>query len=206
MIVTKVEACSKTRFRVYLDGRFAFVLYKRELSGFGICEGEEISEETVDRIKEEVIFKRAKLRAMHLLEDMDRTESALREKLLLGAYPPEAVDEAVKYVKSFGYLDDRRYAENFVRGRSKTKSRKEITAALLTKGLSREQISEAFEACSENDYFDEQAAVREILRKKRFDPESADQTEIRKIYGYLARRGFTYDTIRQVIQNANMDA
>ena len=71
MIVTKTEACTKTKYKVYLDGAFAFVLYKGEMARFGIAEGEDIPEETVEKIRTEVILKRAKLRAMHLLEDMD---------------------------------------------------------------------------------------------------------------------------------------
>ena len=72
MIVTKIEACTKTKFKIYLDGVFAFVLYKGELARFSISEGVDVPEETVEKIRVEVIAKRARMRAMHLLEDMDR--------------------------------------------------------------------------------------------------------------------------------------
>ncbi len=124
MTVTEIEPLSKIRFKVYLDGSFAFVLYKGELSRFSITAGAEISRETVEMIRREVVFKRAKLRAMYLLEDMDRTEAGLREKLRQGLYPEDAAEEAIQYVKSFGYLDDLRYAENFVRTRKGSKSRR----------------------------------------------------------------------------------
>lgn len=199
MIVTEIEPYTKTKFKVYLDGRFAFVLYKGELSRYGIRKEEEISDGTVEKIETEVILKRVKLRAMHLLEDMDRTEAALREKLRQGCYTQEMIDKAVDYVKSFGYLDDARYAEYFVRSRQGSKSRKEIRAALMEKGVAAELIEQAFENC----YADggEEEAVRSILRKKRFDPMTAEETEKQRIYGYLARKGFKYETVRQVIQN-----
>lgn len=206
MIVTKTEPLTKTKFKVYIDGQFAFVLYKGELSQFHIRESEEISGETVTKIHEEVIKKRAKLRAMHLLEDMDRTEAALREKLKMGLYPAEAVDEAIRYVKSFGYLDDARYAENFVRSRQGSKSSREIQALLLKKGLSADMIEAAFEKCREDGGDAEQEAVWKILKKKRFDPDMADEAQIQKIYAYLGRKGFRYDTVRQVIQNYNVHA
>lgn len=204
MIVTKIEPCTKTRFKVDLDGEFAFVLYKGELSRFGIRQGEEISSETVGTIRTEVVQKRARLRALHLLSDMDRTESALREKLRQGLYPPDAVDGAIEYVRSFGYLDDARYAENYVRSRQGTKSRKEIRAALLHKGVSEEQISLAFELCCEEG--GEEEAVRRLIRKKGYDLRSADDAQMQKIYGFFARKGFRYETVRQVIQNYNEDA
>ena len=165
MIVTKTEACTKTKYKVYLDGAFAFVLYKGEMSRFGITEGEDIPEETVEKIRTEVILKRAKLRAMHLLEDMDRTEAELREKLRQGRYPEEAVEGAVAYVRSFGYLDDARYAENFVVSRKASKSRREIRMLLSRKGIEDKWIERAFEICYENE--DEQEAVLRILRKKK---------------------------------------
>ncbi len=206
MTVTKIEPLTKIKFKVYLDGSFAFVLYKGELSRFGIKAGAEISEETAERIRRDVVFKRAKLRAMHLLEDMDRTEAGLREKLRQGLYPEDAAEEAVRYVKSFGYLDDSRYAENFVRSRQGSKSRREIQALLLRKGISADKIEAAFEACySENDGGEEEA-VRRLLKKKRFSPEDVDEAQMQKIYAYLARKGFRYDTIRQVIQNYNENA
>lgn len=204
MIVTKTEACTKTKYKIYLDGTFAFVLYKGELKKFGIAEGAELRDETVEKIRTEVILKRAKLRAMHLLEDMDRTESALREKLRRGMYPREAVDGAIDYVKSFGYLDDGRYAENFVRSRKQSKSRREIRALLSQKGIADEWIEKAFEICYENE--DEKEAVLRILRKKKVDPRTADEAQMKKIYGFFARKGFRFDTVRQVIQNYNENA
>ena len=81
MIVTRVEAVTKTKYKVYVDGQFAFILYKGELSRFHIAEDQELSQESYEKIRTEVILKRAKLRAMHLLNDMWRTEAQLREKL-----------------------------------------------------------------------------------------------------------------------------
>ena len=204
MTVTAIEPCSKTKYKVSIDGKFAFVLYKGELSRFHIREGEELSEETKQKIYSDVLLKRAKLRALHLLSDMDRTENALREKLRLGLYPQEIIDAAVEYVRSFGYLNDARYAENFVRSRQGMKSRREIRAQLLQKGVPSEMIDDAFEACGEEG--GEADAIRRLLEKKRFDPVCADEREIQRLYGYLARKGFSYETVRQVIQNYEVDA
>lgn len=204
MTVTGIEPYSKTKYKIFINGKFAFVLYKGELSRFHIREGEELTEETRNKIYSDILTKRAKLRAMHLLSDMDRTENALREKLRRGLYPPEIIDAAVGYVKSFGYLDDGRYAENFVRSRQGIKSRKEIRAMLLQKGVSAELIDNAFESCSAEG--GEEDAVMRILKKKKFDPGNADDKEVQRMYGYLARKGFSYETVRQVIQNHTDDA
>ena len=89
MVVTRVEAVTKTKYKVYVDGQFAFILYKGELSRFHTAEDQELSQESYEKIRTEVILKRAKLRAMHLLNDMWRTEAQLREKLTRNEYPAE---------------------------------------------------------------------------------------------------------------------
>ena len=53
---------------------------------------------------------------------------------------------------------------------------------------------------------DEQEAVLRILKKKKVDPRTADEAQMQKIYGFLARKGFRFDTVRQVIQNYNENA
>lgn len=198
MIVTKIEAVTNTKFKVELDGQFAFVLYKRELSHFGIREDEELPEETYMKIRKDVILKRAKLRAMHLLTDMARTESGLREKLKQGMYPEDIIEEALDYVRSFGYLNDRQYAENFIESRKGRKSKKEIYALLCSKGVSAEQIEEAFEACYPE--VGEQEAIRRIIEKKRVDISHASWEELQKLCGYLSRKGFRYEDINRVIR------
>ena len=99
MTVTKIEPLSKTRYKVYLDGQFAFTLYKGELSRYHIAEESVIEDDIYDSLQQ-IITKRAKLRAMHLLSDMGRTESQLRTKLKQGGYAEDAVEAAIRYVKS----------------------------------------------------------------------------------------------------------
>ena len=138
MIVTGSRRRRQRRSLKYIwMEQFAFVLYKGELKRFGIKQGENLAQENYEKIQNEVLLKRAKKRAMHLLEDMDRTESALREKLKAGQYPGECNRaEQLTYVRSFGYLDDARYAENFIMSRKDTKSKREIKALLSQKGVS----------------------------------------------------------------------
>lgn len=198
MQVTQITPVTKVKFKVYIDEEFAFVLYKGELSRYRIKEGAEIPEELVEKITAEVVLKRAKLRAMHLLNDMDRTESGLRTKLIQGGYTEDIADQAMAYVKSFGYINDKGFALRFIEGRKNSKSRKEVYASLIQKGVPSEIAEEAIEECYEN--HEEYEAIRALLKKKKFNPDTADEAEKRRIYGFLARKGFRYDDIRHVIQ------
>ena len=204
MIVTKIESVTKTRVKVYVDEQFAFVLYKGELSRYRIVAEKEIEEEIFQKLKKEVVLKRAKLRALHLLNDMDRTEAQLRTKLKQGLYTEDIIEQTIEYVKSFGYIGDASYARRYIESRRQMKSKKEIYAELCKKGVARDEIDNAMEECYED--LDETMAIQELLRKKRFEPKNATDTEKQKMYGYLARKGFSYDKIRQVIQVSDWNA
>lgn len=197
MIVTKLEAVTKAKYKVFIDEQFAFMLYKGELSRFQIKVGTEVSEEVQTEINE-ILIKRAKLRAMHLLNVMARTEDGLRQKLILNGYPQIAVEEAIKYVKSFGYINDEAYVRNFIECRKDKKSRKEIEALLIQKGIKGEFVDSLVEEIYEE--HSDLTAIEEIIRKKRWNFEEADEKERQKMYGYLLRKGFKYSDIRQVLQ------
>ena len=198
MTVTKIEPLSKTRYKVYLDGQFAFTLYKGELSRYHI-EEESVMEEEVYGILQKLVIKRAKLRAMHLLADMGRTESQLRTKLKQGGYTEEAAEAAIQYVKSFGYINDAEYTRSFIDSRKEKKSKKELYAALIQKGVSPEIIEQVFE---ETDYGEEDSrqAIEALMRKRNYHPETADAKEKQKMMGYLMRKGFSYQDVRNVLQ------
>ena len=204
MIIDKVESIGKSRFKVFIDGVFAFVLYKGELSRFGISAGAKISDEEYNRICNEVILKRAKLRAMHLLEQLDRTEENLRIKLRLGFYPEDIIDQAIGYVKSFGYIDDSSYARRFIESRKGKKSRRELYALLSARGIAVETINQALDCCYDSK--GEEDAIRQLIHKKKINIADATASDMNKLYNYLFRKGFHYDIIRHVTQNYHENA
>ena len=58
MLVTQITEASKPRYRVYIDGQFAFILYKGELRKFRMKEGEELSTEIYQEIMTQILPKR----------------------------------------------------------------------------------------------------------------------------------------------------
>lgn len=197
MMIIEIVPITSRKSRVITDEKLAFVLYKGELSRYGLEAGKELSEEMFRRIQEEVLIKRAKLRAMHLLTRMDYTEEALFQKLMKGEYTKEAVEIAVEYVKSYHYLDDRRYAASYLASRSQSKSMRQMEFELERKGVSREIIAACREEMEERD---ETQMIRQLLEKRCREPEQADEKERRKHYAYLVRKGFRSSEIRQVFQ------
>ena len=149
---------------------------------------------------EEDIVKRAKLRAVHLLEYMDRTEKNMREKLQQGNYPPEVIDETISYLKYYGYIDDKRYAERYLSVRLEKKGHRRLFLELQQKGVSSSLIQEAWEELRQDEEADERASIRKLVEKKIGERTALPQKEDQRLVNYLARRGFSWEDISSVLQ------
>lgn len=200
MTVTMLSEVSASRVKVYIDEQPAFVLYKGELRKYGLREGEPIGEKIYEELIHEVLPKRAKLRCMNLIKSRDYTREQMKHKLGQGGYPEPVIEEALDYAASGRYIDDLRYAENFITCSHEKKSRRRIENDLLQKGIPTETIARAWVQW-ENDgnVQDEAEQIRTLLAKKHFDAETADRKELQKMYAFLARKGFDGDKIRRAL-------
>ena len=201
MKVTRLEELNKSRSKVYIDGEFAFVLYKGELRKYGVLSEQELKTEAYNEILHEVLPKRAKLRAMNLLTKRTYTESQLENKLKEGFYPPQIVEEAISYVKSFHYIDDVQYAVDYLTYHEGSKSCKRMEQDLLGKGISRENIARAFAIWEENGgRSDEEQMIEKLLLKKNYQ-EDMEWKEKQKIAAFLLRKGFSMEAINKSMKN-----
>jgi regulatory protein len=195
-----MKEMSKARVKIELDSGEEFVLYKGEVRTYGIRENQEIDWNAYHTITEEVLPKRAKLRAMNLLKARSYTTAQLREKLELGGYSGQIVQEAIDYVTSFGYLDDERYALDFIEYNKETKSQKRIFVDLLKKGISEAVCESAWEEVVGHDNQElEQKQILGWIAKKKFQPETSTLEEKQKMMAFLYRKGFSIDSIKKSI-------
>ncbi|MCX4306779.1 MAG: regulatory protein RecX [Acetatifactor sp.] len=200
MEVTRITGIGKGRYRIDIDEKSAFILYGGEIRRLGIREGEPLSEECLSEIREKILPKRAIKRAMNLLQKREYTTAGLREKLRSGEYPESCIEEAVAYVESYGYVDDQRYARDFITYNLDRKSRTRIEQDLMRKGIDRETVRVVFgELEEEGTEQDEPAMIRCLLEKKRYDGETATMQEKQKMYAFLYRRGFHADAINRAL-------
>ncbi len=201
MVVTDVVELDKKRCKVYFDGEFAFVIYKGELKEFGIKAGQEISEASYQEIVGMVLPKRAKLRAMNLLQKKDYTEKQLRDKLLEGLYPKDIVDEAIEYVKSYRYLDDERYARDYITYQMSMRSKARIIQDLNGKGIPKDILMPIIEELyAEDEGESELEQIKKLLVKKHFDHLSTDVKEKQKIIAFLMRKGYNLSSIKRAME------
>lgn len=196
ILLERIENFGKGKYQLVFEQAESVWVYASEIRGMHLEEGMYLTQSQYQYICCEIVGKRAKKRALYLLQQMERTEAQLREKLFASGYPAVCVENAVAYVKQFHYVDDQRYADTFTRYSKEKLSRGQIKQKLMRKGLSKEVAESAIE--TEYDA-DESVHIRRLLEKKHYQKESADEAERRRVYNYLLRRGFcSSDILREM--------
>ena len=103
----------------------------------------------------------------------------------------------LRYLIEEKYIDDRRYAEAFVRDKYRFNKwgRIKIAQGLRLKGIDRETIDAAMGAIDETEYQD---ILRDLIKAKRKSTRGKNDYEINgKLMRFATGRGFEYAAIRQ---------
>ena len=198
MTVSYITDFDKKRKKISLDeGRLIFLLYKGELGRLRLREGDELSEEALRKIYEDTLKPRIKKRALYYLRSSDKTEWEVRRKLRESLYPDELIDYALDFLKGYGFVDDGRYAENFMEARRSRDSKREIIQKLRRKGIASDEIDRlSGELLAE----DEEELCREKLLKYIRGRDLSDPKERARAYRYMLGKGFSYDTVNAAMQ------
>ena len=125
----------------------------------------------------------------------------MRRKLTEGFYPETVIDRILQFLEKYGYIDDFRYACQFIQYNQSRKSFQQIKNDLRVKGISREHIEEAFSDMEEN-CSEEENPQADIIRKyiqKKLKTDMGPQ-EKNKIIMSLTRKGFKYDEIVSILR------
>jgi regulatory protein len=138
-------------------------------------------------------------RALNMLAFRPRSVAELRRQLLRKAEPAEQVEAAITRLLEQGLLNDATFALNFARlkltGAGASKYR--IVQELGRKGIAKPIVEEALDSLRQNDGLDASETIHRVAEKKWRALSKLDgQTARRRLYAFLARRGFNPDEIR----------
>ena len=147
------------------------------------------------------VDKSAVLKAMELLLYKSRTEKELRDRLAEKEYSEEEIEAAVQYVSRFGYLNDEKYADQYVDLRKNQKGKSALRMELRRKGIADETIEAVLEGIEE----EEEDVIYSLLLRRGGEPHPLDEKEYRRLYGYCARRGFSAGQIHKALQRYRTD-
>jgi regulatory protein len=186
---------NRQRVNVYLDGEFAFGLARILAAWMQV--GQTLSDEKIAQLKASDEREAAYQRAINFLNYRPRTEGEIRQNLQKHEVPDDVLEEVIQRLLRAGLLDDRRFADAWVENRAdlRPRSRRALAFELKQRGVDQQVIQQSLEQVD-----DDQAAYRAALRQSRKLQELDWQDFRKKMYGFLARRGFDYETSAPVVE------
>lgn len=196
MIVTRMESVNRTKVRVTVDDEVSWVMPASQAETLELYEGRELSEEDYARLYETCILRPAKEKALSMLERRDYTWRELYERLTLQGFPKEAVHKALDYVQSYHYIDDERYARNYLLYHSTGKSRKMVAQTLAAKGIDPQIVETCLEEWEDSDLEN----IRRLYTGKFSGETDLTPEKRRKILNYFLRKGYQYGDVLSVIK------
>ena len=189
------------RFAVLVDGRETAVLTLEAIDRLRLAVGCSVAG-LVEQIALVARRLQAYDRAVNLLAFRARSSSELARSLQRKGEEKPHVDWAIDRLREQGLLDDAAFARSFARTRvvDGKQSRRRVQQDLARKGVSRSLSDEAIDTVFEEEAVDQRAIVEEAARKKLRSLAGLDPVvQRRRLYGFLARRGFEIDDIRSVL-------
>lgn len=139
---------------------------------------------------------KARVSALKLLSYRVRSEQEIRERLVGKGFNPEVVETVIKALKGSGLINDKETATSFLRIARETKllGRRGIRDYLFKRGIPHEIVEEVLEDIDEID-----SAIKATQKWLRHNSLDDPQAEAR-LRQYLMRRGYSSDTINEVIK------
>ena len=188
-----VQKRNKERVNVYLDGEFAFGLAMIE--ALKLHKGQTLTDEDIARLKTLDEIEKAHERALNYLSYRPRSVDEVRRNLA-EKYPEAAVEAVIDRLERAGLLNDREFARFWVENRDQFKPRSEraLRYELRQKGVGDADIDLALESIDEADAA-RRAAEGRVRRYRNAD----EETFRKRMTDFLARRGFSYGIIRDVV-------
>ena len=190
-----VQKKNPKRVNVYLDGNFAFGLY-RETAAW-LEKGQILSNNKIKELLEKDQQAEVYQKALDYLSFKPRTTQEIRQRLQQAGYETFLIDKTIAEMTNNGLLNDENYAEQWVeeRLRLKPRSKRVLIYELQKKGISQNLIQSAVE-----DVDDHQSAY-EIAGNRLYRYEGLSKFDFRNKLGtFLAGKGFSYDVISEVTQ------
>ncbi|MBE5739417.1 MAG: hypothetical protein E7349_01020 [Clostridiales bacterium] len=186
----------KRRCNIYVDGRFCCGLTLETTMKNRLKVGRIISPEKLSEIQLESEKNTAFDKALTHISATQKTEKQVRDFLSKKGYLPAVIDYVVEKLRSYDFLNDGAYAENYVGFAAKKKGGRLIRMELRGKGIDENDIDAALETIDEEQ---EIQTASEILEKY-MRHKTRDKETLQKAYRYLMGKGFEYETIRAALK------
>lgn len=187
------------KINIFLDGKFAFSLSRDSLINLNLKEGQVLQNSEIQKIIKENEIGEILEKVFRFLSYRPRSEQEIKNYLNKKEVGEETQKIILQRLKESNFLDDLEFARWLVRQRSqrKPKGRLFLKNELLQKGVKPELVNEVLK---ERTPSEEMSHAESLAKKKLVQLKGQGYLEKKqKLFSYLSRRGFDFETITQAI-------
>lgn len=193
-----IQAKNPDRVNVYVDSIYSFSLSINQVVELGIKINQEIDENDIDNYKSQSELGKYYIKTYKYCLIRPRSTYEAQLYLKKKNISEEFIDHIINKLTKNKILDDYKFCEWWINNRNvkKGSSLLQIKSELKKKGLANSLIEEMLE---KSDRHDSDEIIKIYNRKKnKYDSE--------KMKSYLARKGFKYADIVDVLTQASVDS
>ncbi len=202
---------------VHLDGGDPFEVTLEALERCKLGVGDQLSEDARKELADLDADVRVRESALHLLSYRARTRRELRTRLRQKGFPVTRIRSCLDDLEGKGLLDDGAVAAAFVRDRlrHRPRGRARLVSELRAKGVEADLAGDTIDQVFEDEDVSDSGLAREaaeswmsrqgakMVRALRAAERSPERDRARRrLYGYLARRGFRGEALGEAIAHA----
>jgi regulatory protein len=191
------------RFVLAIDGEEIATLSIEAIERLRLGAGVLFDDRLAHEVEKEAGILETYDRALNMLAARGRASADLRRVLIRKGEPADRVSVAIERLERAGFVDDASFARQFTRSKAVSGglSRRRVQQELSKRGVARDVSDEAIETVFVEEGVDEEASIERVARKKLRSLANVDAaTRKRRLYSFLARRGYDSDAIGRVLR------
>ncbi len=204
MKITQIKKKTGQRnlYSVFIDGKVAFHTTSDRLDTLNLNVGKTLNKLEMRQIIKSEEKEQALQYAFLLLSYRQRSEKEVITRLKKKKFSLEATDYVIKKLRNIKYLDDFAFSRSWIENRLRKDPRgaRLLYLELIQKGVKQEIATKALREVFDEDNIDEVVLALKSIEKKISQYRNLERNKAtRRIYNFLARRGYSQDVIKEVI-------
>ena len=192
------------RVSMFIDGTFAMGIARDVAEAFGLHTGQVLDEPALAQLTGQETLHRATATALTFLAYRPRSEGEIRQRLRRNEHTDEVIEQVLERLRGWRYVDDADFSRRWIENRAEHRPRgtRLLSQELRAKGVDPNLAAEAIDEAEINELDDALALARDRLRQLG----GLDQiTRERRLSGFLGRRGYGFDVIRETINQVRTE-
>jgi regulatory protein len=193
------------RFGVSVDGVEVATVGIEGVERLGLRVGAEVTPRLLAALADETAAVAVYDRALRLLAGRGYAVSELSRRLARGGADARHVAVAIERLSATGALNDAEYARSLTRSRVRSRgtSARRVKQELWRHGVAADVAAEAVAEVFVEEAVDETSVVKQLAERRAAALQGLDPAvRRRRLYAYLARRGYDADDVRQAVDAA----